>query len=101
MYKGLVDKGGLIAFHDIVSSECHHNLNCYVDKLWNEIKNDYQHIEFIQNPKQHKYGIGVLRTWQLLNYKWKLIKEALLVVVYPYILASYFQKTNFRRWKIK
>ena len=62
MYKGLVDKGGLIAFHDIVSSECHHNLNCYVDKLWNEIKNDYQHIEFIQNPKQHKYGIGVLRT---------------------------------------
>ena len=61
MYKGLVRKGGLIGFHDIISSEYHHNLDCFVDQLWNELKKDYEHIEFIQNPKQHKYGIGVLK----------------------------------------
>ncbi len=60
LYKPLVRKGGLIAFHDIVDTEYHHKLDCFVDKFWNEIKNDYSHIEFIQNPTQHKYGIGVI-----------------------------------------
>jgi hypothetical protein len=31
-----------------------------VDELWNEIRNDYEYVEFIQDPKQRKYGIGVL-----------------------------------------
>ncbi len=61
MYKDLVKKGGLIAFHDIVDTEYHHNLNCFVDKLWNEIKQDYEYLEFISDPKQNKYGIGVLK----------------------------------------
>ncbi|SRX75619.1 class I SAM-dependent methyltransferase [Aequorivita antarctica] len=61
MYKPLVKPGGLIGFHDIVDTEYHHNLNCYVDKLWNEIKGDYEYIEFIQNHTQNKYGIGVLK----------------------------------------
>lgn len=60
MYKKLVKKGGLIAFHDIISSDYHHNLDCYVDQLWNEIKNDHKFKEFIQDPNQHKYGIGVV-----------------------------------------
>ncbi|WP_338733345.1 class I SAM-dependent methyltransferase [Mangrovimonas cancribranchiae] len=60
MYSGLVKKGGLIAFHDIVESDYHHNLNCYVDKFWNEIKNKHEYVEFIESPKQRKYGIGVL-----------------------------------------
>ena len=61
MYKNLVKKGGLIAFHDIVESEYHHKLDCYVDVLWNEIKKNYNHVEFIQNKNQHKYGIGVIK----------------------------------------
>ncbi|EDM42963.1 hypothetical protein SCB49_01627 [unidentified eubacterium SCB49] len=61
MYKDLVKKGGLIGFHDIIDSEYHHELNCFVDKFWNEIKSEYEYKEFIQNPLQHKYGIGVLK----------------------------------------
>lgn len=59
-YAPLVKSGGLIGFHDIVDTEYHHKLDCFVDKLWNEIKNDYEYVEFIQDPKQRKYGIGVL-----------------------------------------
>jgi predicted O-methyltransferase YrrM len=61
MYKPLVKQEGLIAFHDIVDSEYHNNLDCYVDKLWNEIKGDYEHLEFVQSLNQRKYGIGVLK----------------------------------------
>ena len=61
MYKKLVKKGGFIGFHDIIESDYHHKLNCFVDKFWNEIKLDYEHIEFIQKQDQHKYGIGVLK----------------------------------------
>lgn len=61
MYKDLVKPGGLIGFHDIVSSDYHHNMQCFVDKLWNEIKSDYEYKEFIQNPHQHKYGLGVIK----------------------------------------
>lgn len=60
MYRPLVNKGGVIAFHDIIDSEYHHSLDCYVDKLWNEIKNEYEHFEIIRDPNQHKYGIGVI-----------------------------------------
>jgi predicted O-methyltransferase YrrM len=59
-YKKLVKPGGLIGFHDIVTTDYHHNLNCFVDQFWNEIKHKYQYVEFIQDPKQRKYGIGVL-----------------------------------------
>jgi predicted O-methyltransferase YrrM len=61
MYKPLVKKGGLVAFHDIVETDYHHNLGCYVDQLWNEVKDDYEHVEFVQSPNQRKYGIGVLK----------------------------------------
>jgi predicted O-methyltransferase YrrM len=59
-YKDLVKEGGIIAFHDIVNSDHHHKLNCYVDVFWNEIKNDYIHKEFINNESQDRYGIGIL-----------------------------------------
>jgi predicted O-methyltransferase YrrM len=58
MYSPLVRKGGLIAFHDI----CKHppQLNCTVDKFWNEIKGSYDFEEIIDNPSQNWAGIGVL-----------------------------------------
>lgn len=60
MYKSLMNKGGIVAFHDIVDTDYHHNLNCYVDKLWNELKQEYSFKEFIQDKNQHKYGIGII-----------------------------------------
>ncbi len=61
MYKGLVKKGGLIGFHDIANTDYHHNLNCYVDVLWNQIKEDHEYVEFFENKNQRKYGIGVIK----------------------------------------
>jgi len=59
MYSPLVRQGGLIAFHDI----CHHTTitSCKVDKLWNELKSQYEHWEFI-DPRDISWGgIGVIR----------------------------------------
>ena len=58
MYKDLVKEGGIIGFHDIVDSEEHRKANCFVSKTWNEIKNNYRHLEFIDGGIWA--GIGVL-----------------------------------------
>lgn len=54
MYKPLVRKGGIVAFHDIGKNEeggvCH---------FWEELKKQYSHKEFLRDSKQEK-GIGVL-----------------------------------------
>lgn len=60
MYKDLVRSGGLIGFHDIVDSDYHHDMDCYVDKLWEEIILEHKHKAFIQDPAQHKYGLGIV-----------------------------------------
>jgi predicted O-methyltransferase YrrM len=57
LYSPLVKKGGLIVFHDIVP---HESSACKVDVFWNEIKKQYQHKEFIDQPTQKKFGVGVL-----------------------------------------
>jgi predicted O-methyltransferase YrrM len=58
MYSPLVKPGGTIVFHDV----CVHRVeyNCHVDKFWNEIKQGREHWEFIENPAQGQYGIGVI-----------------------------------------
>jgi predicted O-methyltransferase YrrM len=58
MYSPLVNPGGVIAFHDIVVHPS--ETGCEVNRFWNEIKQQYQHEEFIDNPHQIGYGIGVL-----------------------------------------
>jgi predicted O-methyltransferase YrrM len=58
MYSPLVRSGGLVAFHDV--AEHRRELDCGVDKFWNEIKLQYKHREMIENPKQGWAGIGVL-----------------------------------------
>jgi predicted O-methyltransferase YrrM len=60
MYSKLVDKNGLIAFHDI----CLHppQTGCKVNQFWNEIKQRYKHLEIIKNPKQNWAGIGIVQT---------------------------------------
>ena len=58
MYSGLVKKGGIIAFHDII--ECLPEVGCEVSKYWNEIKCNYQFLEIIEDINQKWAGIGVL-----------------------------------------
>jgi cephalosporin hydroxylase len=58
MYKPFVRSGGMIAFHDIAVHT--KDQSCKVDRFWNEIKQRYQHREFIEDPKQGWAGIGVL-----------------------------------------
>ncbi len=57
MYSPLVKPGGTIIFHDI----CIHRVefDCHVDEFWNKLKQGREYWEFIENPKQGVYGIGV------------------------------------------
>jgi len=58
MYAPLVNRGGMIAFHDIV----HHPTypKCEVDKFWNEVKQGHKHAELVEDWAQGWFGIGVL-----------------------------------------
>ena len=58
MYGPLVKKGGLIAFHDIVEGKP--EFVGGVPRFWREIRSGYRHKEFIEDPQQGGYGIGVL-----------------------------------------
>ena len=59
LYSDLINKGGIICFHDIWDTEEHHRQGCYVDKFWNEIKENYRHDELGKEIKTWG-GIGVL-----------------------------------------
>jgi predicted O-methyltransferase YrrM len=58
MYSPLVKSGGFIVFHDI----CKHPaaMNCHVDEYWSEIKTKGKWLEFVKDPAQGAFGIGVL-----------------------------------------
>lgn len=83
MYSQLVSDGGIIAFHDIVHFPNdrqvveHHRetvggienrhlrwsdgfVDCNVDRLWNEIRDEFKTREIISHPKQSWAGIGVI-----------------------------------------
>lgn len=70
LYSPLVRAGGLIAFHDILPDHGARggtptgNWSGGVPRLWEELKTRYPGAarEFIANPEQDGYGIGVL-TW--------------------------------------
>ncbi len=59
MYSPFVKNGGIIAFHDIVISEHHHDRDVYVGEFWNEIKNGHQYYEFVE-PGNNWGGIGLI-----------------------------------------
>lgn len=58
-YRHLVRSGGLIAFHDIVESQPLPTNQ--VGRLWAHLKPSYQAQEFINDPKQCGFGIGVIQ----------------------------------------
>jgi cephalosporin hydroxylase len=66
-YRPLVRPGGWIAFHDIQPQQLNADgtaINGFpveVDRVWAEMKNNYENLEFIEDPDQHSYGIGVVQ----------------------------------------
>ena len=58
-YKKFVRKGGLVAFHDIVEDQP--LASNQVQIFWNQVKSDYEFVEFIDQERQCGYGIGVLK----------------------------------------
>lgn len=59
MYSSLVRKNGTIAFHDIVVHPP--EIDCGVNRLWDELKSKYEHKEFVKNWDQKHAGIGVIK----------------------------------------
>ena len=66
MYSGFVRSGGLVAFHDIVPDhalrfgiQTEHNAGG-VHEFWRGIKLSFAHHEFVEDPSQNGYGIGVI-----------------------------------------
>lgn len=58
MYRPLVRGGGIVALHDV--AEHKQEADCQVDRFWREVKQRYEHKEFIEEPGQGWAGIGVL-----------------------------------------
>ena len=48
MYSPLVRSGGIVAFHDIVTHK--QGSSCDVAQFWGEIKQRYDHLEFVDAP---------------------------------------------------
>ncbi len=66
-YRDLVRPGGLIAFHDIVSHRggadgpvMGLNWSGDVPRLWGELRGKFRSWEFIHDPGQDGFGIGVI-----------------------------------------
>lgn len=58
-YRTLVRQGGIIAFHDIVEKQPL-EIN-QVHRLWKKIKDKFPHEEFIADPSQKGFGIGIIK----------------------------------------
>ena len=58
MYEPLVEKDGIIIFHDI----CKHMTapECQVEQFWKEIKDKYENVEIIDPEDDEWGGIGIL-----------------------------------------
>jgi beta-1,4-mannosyl-glycoprotein beta-1,4-N-acetylglucosaminyltransferase len=55
----MLKRGGYMVFHDIIDSEEHEKLNCFVGRFWNEMKKTHKVLEFIDN---NTYGTLIPRT---------------------------------------
>lgn len=61
-YRHLVAEGGYILFHDIMPDQGDGWFSSGgVPILWNELKPLYPHREFVENPDQRGFGIGLLQ----------------------------------------
>lgn len=58
-YREFVRPGGIIAFHDIVESQPLPTNQVY--QLWKKLKQDADTEEFVDDPAQCGFGIGIIR----------------------------------------
>ena len=58
MYSKLVNKDGIIAFHDIFPGVLESVGG--VPRFWNEIRSNFRHLELIKNREQAGCGIGIV-----------------------------------------
>lgn len=58
-YHHLVRSGGIIAFHDIIEKQAIPTNQVY--HFWKRVKQNAVTEEFINNPEQTGYGIGIIR----------------------------------------
>lgn len=58
-YREFVRPGGIIAFHDIVENQPLPTNQVY--HLWKRIKHEYSSQEFVNDPGQCGFGIGIVR----------------------------------------
>lgn len=58
-YREFVRPGGIIAFHDIVENQPFETNQ--VHQFWQQVKHTSEHQEWIDNPNQCGFGIGILR----------------------------------------
>jgi len=58
VYSKLVEKGGMIAFHDICAGPL--EVAGEVNKFWNEIKQSYAFKEIIHDRNEEGFGIGIV-----------------------------------------
>jgi cephalosporin hydroxylase len=66
-YRNLVRPGGWVAFHDIVPQKLNadgsavNGFPVEVDRVWREVRKSFESREFIEDPGQFSYGIGVIQ----------------------------------------
>jgi len=71
IYKEFLNDNSIVGFHDILDSEFHSEYDCFVSKLWLELKETYEStefmyphlldkniLEFFYNMSHHKGGFG-------------------------------------------
>lgn len=59
MYREFVRPGGIIAFHDIMEAQPYPTNQVY--GLWKGLREKFPSEEFIQDPSQIGFGIGIIR----------------------------------------
>lgn len=59
LWAGLVEKGGLVAFHDIADHRERFGVD--VARFWSEVRERFPHCEYVHDQDQGWAGIGVLR----------------------------------------
>jgi cephalosporin hydroxylase len=58
-YIEFVRPGGYVAFHDIVENQPYPTNQVYY--FWSRLKNNFEFMEYINNPQQCGFGIGVIK----------------------------------------
>jgi cephalosporin hydroxylase len=58
-YREFVRPGGIIAFHDIVEAQPYPTNQVY--ELWKDLRQEFPSEEFIHDPSQIGFGIGIIR----------------------------------------